>query len=324
MAITTRIRPCGCIACLLLCWTSLPCSASPGFATRDLNPILQSIYLPGYAPQWTDSEWRLSHTLYVSNSSQHEIAGNESLVIDVENYRYELNLGYRVNDWVFQGSLPLISNQGGVLDGSIEGFHEALGLPEGNRPDFARDQLEIEYTLNGNTLYQQSIDSSGVGDISLAFGYHPLDRNTAYFMGIEFPTGSAADFTGNEAFDIALWMLHSQQISPQSNWYGLLGVSFPGNDGLLKDLVVDQIWIAQIGVNYQFTDTTTGIIQLDLHSETIKNSELMAFGNSAQVQFGFHFNELIGSHSLDVFISEDIYVGSAPDVSFAVRLSRDY
>ncbi len=324
MAITNRFKPGVCCWGLLLFWVSLPGSASPGFATRDLNPVLQSVYLPGYAPQWSESEWQLSHTLYITNTSQRQVAANENLVIDVESYRYEFSLGLRIDDWVIQGSLPLISNQGGFLDSSIEGFHDAFGLPQGSRPSFPHNQIEIEYSRNGITAYQQSISSSGVGDVSIAFGYHPVEGNTAFFLGIELPTGSQADFTGNEAIDIALWMIHSQQISPRSNWYGLLGASFPGNDGLLKDLIVDQIWVGQIGVNFRFTDTTTGIIQLDLHSETINNSELTAFGNSAQVQLGFHFKQLIGSHSLDVFFSEDILVGSAPDISFGLRLSRGF
>jgi len=324
MAITNRFKPgAGCCG-LLLFWVSLPCGASPGFATRDLNPVLQSIYLPGYAPQWSENEWQLSHTLYITNTSQRQSTSNENLLIDVENYRYEFSLGHRIDDWVIQGSLPLISNQGGFLDSSIEGFHDAFGFPKGNRSGFPRDQIEIEYSQNGITAYRQSISSSGVGDVSIAFGYHPLEDNSAFFLGIELPTGSQSDFTGNEAVDIALWMIHSQQISPRSNWYGLLGASFPGNSGFLEDLLVDQIWIGQVGVNYQFTDTTTGIIQLDLHSETIENSELKAFGNSAQVQLGFHFNELIGSHSLDVFFSEDILVGSAPDISFGLRLSQGF
>lgn len=242
----------------------------------------------------------------------------------MENYRYEFSLGHRIDDWVIQGSLPLISNQGGFLDSAIEHYHDALGLPQGNRPGFTRDQIEIEYSLDGISAYQQTVSSSGLGDVSIALGYHPVENNTAFFLGIELPTGSQADFTGNEAIDIALWMIRSQQISPNSNWYGLLGASFPGNSGFLKELLVDQIWIGQIGENYQFSDTTTGIIQLDLHSETIKNSALKAFGNSAQAQFGFHFNELIGSHSLDVFFSEDILVGSAPDISFGLRLSRGF
>ena len=317
---------CGLAVCcgLLLICTSLPGGASPGFASRDLNPILQSIYLPGYAPQWSEDEWQLSHTLYVTNTSQRQTAGDETLLIDVENYRYEFSLSHRINDWVIQGSLPLISNQGGFLDSAIENYHDALGLPQGNRPSFARDQIEIEYSQDGMIAYQQTVSSSGLGDISIAFGYHPLENNTAYFLGIEFATGSQADFTGNEAIDIALWMIHSQAISLKANWYGLVGATFPGSNGLLKDLLVEQIWIGQIGVNYQFTDTTTGIVQLDMHSETIKNSALKAFGNSVQAQLGFHFNELIGRHSLDVFFSEDILVGSAPDISFGLRLSRGF
>ena len=48
---------------------------------------------------------------------------------------------------------------------------------------------------------------------------------------------------------------------------------------------------------------------------------LTAFGNSLQIQLGLGFPQLFENHRLDVFFSEDILVGSAPDISFGLRLS---
>ena len=67
-----------------------------------------------------------------------------------------------------------------------------------------------------------------------------------------------------------------------------------------------------------------GTLQFDFHSQTIEHSELKAFGNSLQAQFGLGFLQLFGEHRLDFFFSEDILVGSAPDISFGLRLSRAY
>ena len=106
--------------------------------------------------------------------------------------------------------------------------------------------------------------------------------------------------------------------------YGLLGVSFPGDDGNLQGLVVDEIWVAQLGTQYFFNDGIAGTVQLDWHSKTIDDSDLTAFGDSLQIQLGLGFLELIDKHRLDLFFSEDIKVESAPDISFGIRLVREF
>ena len=106
--------------------------------------------------------------------------------------------------------------------------------------------------------------------------------------------------------------------------YGLLGLSFPGDDGNLEGLVVDEIWVAQLGLDYRFNNNFIGTVQFDFHSETIEDSDLKAFGNSLQIQLGLGFLRLFENHRLDLFFSEDIMVGTAPDVTFGARLIREF
>jgi len=42
------------------------------------------------------------------------------------------------------------------------------------------------------------------------------------------------------------------------------------------------------------------------------------------VVVGVGFLRLFGEHRLDLFFTEDILVGTAPDISFGLRLSRSY
>lgn len=308
---------------LILSSLSICCFAAAGFATRDLNPILQSIYIPGFNFHGS-STWQLRHSLYITNTLQRKSSASESLLIDVENYRYELALGHRSNDWVMQATLPLIFNRGGELDGLIDDWHKFFGLPEGNRSGFSSNQIEIEYIRDGVTEYLQTSHSSGLGDIAIAIGYQPTASDTGYFIGLELPTGAESDYSGNEALDLALWLTHTQAINPQTNWYGLLGITIPGDGGALNKLLVEQIWIAQIGANYKFDADISAIVQFDMHSKTLENTALDAFGNSVQVQVGLRFDGLIEDHSFELFFTEDIFVGSAPDFSIGLNLIRVY
>jgi hypothetical protein len=282
---------------IVLLTTSHYAIAGSGLATRDLNPILQPIFLPALVPVSEDNGWRIDHSFYLTNTLQEKSKGNESLLIDVENYRYELGL--------------------------IDGWHDFFGLPEGDRDKFPKDEINIEYVRDGVVEYSQDESSSGLGDLSVALG-HQLTGGPTYFIGIELPTGSESDYSGNEAIDLAIWVTHEKQVDAEMTVYGLLGLSFPGDDGNLEGLIVDEIWVAQLGLDYRFNDNLIGTVQFDFHSETIEDSDLKAFGNSLQIQLGLGFLQLFENHRLDLFFSEDIMVGTAPDITFGARLIRAF
>jgi len=308
---------------MLTVTSSHAANTAAGLATRDLNPVLQPIYIPAYTPFGGSNGWRIDHSLYVTNTSQEESNGGEYLALDVENYRYELGLRYRKDNWLGQANVPFIANRGGELDGAIDSWHDAFGLPGGNRNKFSKNDINVEYIRDGKVEYSQDKSSSGLADISLALGYQ-LTEATRYFVGIELPTGSESDYSGNEAIDFATWVTHETLINAELSIYGLLGVSFPGDDGNLQGLLVDEIWVAQLGTQYFFNDGIAGTVQLDWHSHVIDDSDLTAFGDSLQIQLGLGFLKLFDNHRLDLFFSEDIKVESAPDITFGLRLAREF
>ncbi len=220
-------------------------------------------------------------------------------------------------------NVPFITNRGGELDGTIDDFHGAFRLPEGGRDKLPKDDINVEYIRDGEVVYSQDKSSSGLADISLALGYQ-LTEGTRYFVGIELPSGSESDYSGNEAVDFATWMTHETSVSSELSIYGLLRASFPGDDGSLKCLVVDEIWVAQLGTQYFFSDGLAGTLQLDWHSEIVDDSNLETFDDSLQVQVGLGFLKLIEDHRLDLFFSEDIKTKSAPDITFGFRVAREF
>jgi len=298
-------------------------SAAAGYATRELNPMLQPVFLPSLVPVSADNGWRVDHSFFLTNTFQEKDRGDESLIIDVENYRYELDFSHRRDNWLTQLNIPLMANQGGELDSLIEGWHDLFGFPNGNREDFPRDKINIEYTRDGVVEYSQTESSSGLGDIAVSIGYQSTG-GTIYFAGLELPTGSESDYTGNETIDVAFWLTREARINADVNVYGMLGISFPGDDGNLEGLIVDQIWVAQLGFDYRFYDDFIATAQLDMHGETIEDSELRAFRESYQIQLGLGFLNLVEDHRLNLFFSEDILVGSAPDITFGLRLAREF
>ncbi len=323
MAIMKRHSLAAVCAAFALYGITQPLLAASGFATRELNPMLQPIYLPSLVPVTRENGWRVDHSLLITNDLQEEDKGSESLIIDAENYRYEFDVTHRRNNWLTHINIPLMANRGGELDSTIENWHDLFGFPNGDRDKFPQDDINIQYVRDGVIEYSQTGSSSGIGDIALALGYQPTGK-TAYFAGIELPTGSESDFTGNEAIDVAFWISREAGVSTNANAYGMLGISFPGDDGQLEGLVRDEVWVAQLGLDYRFSNDYIGTVQLDMHGETIENSDLEAFGESFQLLVALGFPNLLENHRLDLFFTEDIDVNSAPDITFGLRLSREY
>lgn len=297
-----------------------------GLPTRDQNPMLQAYYLPalGFSSQ---PGWQYSHTLFITNTFQTETINNETLVIDVENYRYDFSIAYQQNNWRLNTKIPLIFNQGGSLDGLIEDWHDFFGLPDGGRKSNANDQLNIEYIKNGTTIFLQNEANNDIGDIEVSLSYQLAGderRSTELSVGIELPTGSVDTNSGNEATDVAIWLSHQRAATDITNLYGLIAYSRLGDGGQLSEQLNTGTWVAQLGAEHAFSPNITGILQFDMHSALIKDSALIAFGNSLQLQVGLQFKDLVKNHNLDLFFSEDILVDSAPDITFGIRLSRGY
>ena len=308
---------------LLLYSTALGSANASGYATRELNPILQPVFLPSLVHVNASDGWRIDHYFFLTNTFQQSDRGNESIIIDAENYRYEFQLSHRRGQWLTHLNVPMMATRGGEFDRTIDEWHDLFGLPDGKRDKYPRDQINIEYERDGVVEYSQTSSSSGLGDIALALGYESGGSIT-YFAGIELPTGSADDYTGNEAIDVAFWLTGEIGINDRSNAYGMFGVSFPGDDGNLEGLIVDHIWVGQLGLDYRFKDDYIATVQLDMHSRTIDDSDLRAFNESYQMLLGLGFLRLFENHRLDLFFTEDILVRSAPDITFGLRLAREF
>ncbi|MFT6372534.1 MAG: hypothetical protein ACJA0I_000202 [Gammaproteobacteria bacterium] len=311
---------------LLLMFASQALAAPVGLNTRDQNPMFQAYYLPSIDLNFHQG-WQVSHSVYLTNAFQSIQHGNETLIIDTENYRYDFSIGYQQNKWRLSATLPLIFNEGGSFDNAIEDWHSFFGLPQGGRTSSPHNQLDINYTKNGQTFFNQTKSTNDIADIAVSLSYTlaNTDKNlSAISFAIDLPTGSKENISGNESVDVGLWLTQAYKISPLNRLYGLFGVSLPGQGGQLESLQASTIWVGQIGIEHQLYTDWSAILQFDAHTAFIEDSQLKPLGNSLQVQIGLRVNKLTENYDVDLFFSEDISVGSAPDITIGFRLYRNY
>lgn len=303
-----------------LCFsTALQALDYPGLATRSQNPFLQSYFIPAI-PVTSEDTLSFSHSLYFTNTYQLDNKGTENLVIDVENTRYDFQMTYREALWHFNLTLPLISNRSGFLDQTIERWHDFFGLPQGGRDSAQNNQINLLYQANGTDIINSQDPSQGVGDIQLAAGYQ-INSHSQMWFALEIPSADDSLFISNQEVEYAFWYLSSIRLGDKLNSYGSLGISFPANDGLFKNRTEDQVLFGQMGIIYSMWPRLLMLLQLDFHSSIVENSDLDALGNSVQAQFGLRITELFNQQQLDIFFSEDIFPGYAPDITFGIRLS---
>ena len=304
-----------------------PLSAtSAGLKTRDQNPMLQSYYLPGISG-FDHEGWHTSHSLFITNSFHKEQSTNETLVIDAENYRYDFTLAYQQDDWRFESTIPFIATESGRLDGLIENWHDLLGLPQNGRELNPDDRLNIRYTRDGKAIFLQDQAAKGLGDIAISASFALTRREkltTELSLGIELPSAKEGRNLGNNGFDFALWLSQKRDLADNAKLYWLFGLSRPDRGGQLKQHLKPGVWLGQFGFDYRFDAIFTGMLQFDAHSSFIRDTALDALGNSLQVQIGLKLNKIIADYDVVLFFSEDILVGTAPDITFALRFSKAY
>ncbi len=292
--------------------------AYPGLPTRDQTPLLQAYFIPA-APFTPHQGWAFSNSLYVTNTYQFDHSGDENLLIDVENTRFDFQASYVQQDWLLNINIPVIRNNPGFLDQTIVGWHDFFGLPQGGRDQATNNRLQLLVENADGIVIDSTQNDSGIGDIQLAAGYQ-LSPRQQLWLGIELAV-SDNPVISNQSTDYALWYAHSGMAHGNLTPYGLIGLSFPADSGVFKGQLEKQFVFGQLGFIYAWREPYQFFLQSDFHSSLIRKTRLDALGTSLQAQFGVRLPRLFKSLQLELFFSEDIAPGHAPDITFGLRLS---
>lgn len=307
-----------CALLLALLASSARAGPYPGVPTRDQNPLLQAYFIPAMPAVGAD-RWSFSHSLYITNTYQRDTDADEQLLIDVENTRYDFQANFRHNRWIFNLNLSLIDNRGGFLDQTIEGWHDIFGLPQGGRDMALNNRIGLRYLSNGSTLIDSQHSARGLADIQLAIG--TATNSGQWWLAVELPSSANSPLISNDGVDIAAWYATASEWRQDIRWYGLAGIALPADRGLFRSQLNSHYLFGQLGLLYRHDSDWHFFFQLDVHSAIVKDSDLDAFDNSLQGQFGLRLPSLLSDYQLDLFFSEDLFPGHAPDITFSLRLS---
>ncbi|MGM0563138.1 MAG: DUF3187 family protein [Pseudomonadota bacterium] len=305
--------------------TPLSTLAVQPFYSGDMSPFTMHYGAPLSAiPQGLDQgQWR-SHLGYsVSNTLHIQDRGSESLRLDGESSRVLLALDYGLSQrWDMRLELPWVSHGAGNLDGFVDDFHGAFGFPEGQRPNVSDDQYRVFYRKDGVTYMDRTEESSGIGDASVSLMRSlETDYEDELSVGIKLklPSGDEDELTGSGTTDLALWLTGSNRIADGWQHYASVGgVYMEGDDGPLADLRRDGYGFASYGIEWRLNNTVSFKLQADAQT-AVYHSDTRLLGHSASLTSGGTLN-FSPCYALDIGVTEDVDVGTSPDVVFLLNL----
>jgi uncharacterized protein DUF3187 len=306
---------------LLFCSTSFAEHPSP-FLTRNESPFALIFGLPlaSSAKLLQSNQSRWISSLNISNTINSQAKNNESLFIDVEtlNINFIYDYGLKEN-WMLRVQLPYITHSGGFLDSAIDGYHQALGLPEDIRPDFPRDQIDINLSQNNTSLVNMNSRQSAVGDISIQMAWQAQQSSqgaVSYWLSLKLPSGDADKLTGSGGTDLAAWSAMNYRLNDTRWLYAQAGLLYMSDSDLFASIQNNWAVFGNAGIKFQPWEKIELKTQLDAHS-AFYDSNLEFLDHVLQLTFGGSY--LINkSHKLDFAVVEDIKNGASPDVNFNI------
>lgn len=310
---------------------------SAPFVSANRNPFVQIYGLPSphSAHQLSASTYRLSWQLEAVSSfsfdnyqrqSQPQNTQQDSVILDGETYRNSIRIEYGYTDTVELGILvPYIAHSGGELDGFIDNWHGFFGLPDGDRSDFAQDRLEYHFQSNDD-FFTLNKPTQGLGDLTLDLGYLLSESDTRKIMlrsGVKLPTGNSKRLLGSGSTDIFAGINISDQKKSGFRWHLTGGLLWLGQTDTLKDQRKNWVACSSSTISWPLNERISLKGQIDMHS---------AFYNSTTSELGSASAQLIVGGAirikknwlLNLSLSEDIAVDTAPDVVFQVGLSFEH
>lgn len=299
------------------------------YASSNRNPFVQVYGLPSAQSAQLTAAGKLSTGLQIdlANNFTEDDKGNESIFIDGETLRTNIQLRYGFSEGVEIGiDIPYLSHDGGSSDSFIDDWHDFWGLPDGDRPNAPRDQLQFRYQRDGGeVLADVSRSANGIGDISLNLAYQlPSSklRQWALRTAVKLPTGDADNLLGSESTDISLSVgLTDQSLLQGYNltWHASGGLLWMGSGEVLGELREDWVAYGSSTLSWMVSESVSLKLQLDAHSAFYDSALTELGSNAAQLMIGGAIR--IGERwVLDIAVSEDVAVDTAPDVVFHVSI----
>ncbi|MFZ4855286.1 MAG: DUF3187 family protein [Desulfuromonadaceae bacterium] len=324
----------------LLCFSGVAAAADmeiTPFTTSNQSPLVQIYGVPHDTGADIVPPGTLRAGLSMDISSNYAVASSsrEQITLDGEAARTTVSARFGVSPGVEAGiEIPYYVQGGGFLDGFIIDWHNTFGLPQGGRDTAPKNRVNYSYRKDGVQKLRMDSSSSGVGDIVLTGGYSLYDNSDtghhdrlALKGSVKLPTGDSSYLFGSGGTDVSL-LLCGNMIN-YSEWgslslYGSAGALAMSRSDILRDQHKQLAGVGTLGFGWGPASWISFKAQLHGNTALYSDSSLDEVSkNAMMIMFGGALR-FPGNYLLDIGVAEDLSVGTAPDVSFHLGLSKQF
>lgn len=306
------------------------------FATHNQSPLIQIFGLPaiGDSTVLNQAQKQVGLSLDLASNYTSNSANGENIVLDGESLRVNLRGQYGLGKGLEIGvEIPFVVIGGGFLDDFIIKYHDTFGFPQGGRDIAPRNRLLYLYRKDNIDRLRLENSSTGIGDISFTGAWQFYkgqgDSTSAVSLraAVKLPTGDSDQLHGSGSTDLALW-LSAGSAFPLSVGhfvvYGAAGLLGMTEGKILTDQQQNLVGFGSLGIGWDPFPRLALKIQADAHTPFYRESGLREVdAYSVQLTIGGTV-ALDTKTSLDIGVSEDLIVTTAPDVVFHLALRRTF
>lgn len=253
--------------------------------------------------------------------------------MDGESCRWTLSSRYGLTDRLEVGvEIPWIVQGGGFMDSFIIDWHDTFGMPQGGRDTAPKNRINYSYSdSHGHGLLMDS-SGSGLGDIVLSGGVKLYEEKSAELHDaialratLKLPTGDSNNLRGSGAIGGTVSFCGSTNHFTEKGTFGLFG-SLGGVITAQGDVLSDQqeplAAFGTFGLGWGPAPWISFKAQIQANTPLYKDSSLAELSKSGVMLVTGGALLLPDNYQLDIGVSEDIAVATAPDVAFHLGLSK--
>lgn len=314
------------LVCCSLCTVNSHAQQRSPLQVSNQNPLVRIFGLPAAeSARILESGQETSH-ISLDWASNFTFSGNaaEQIYIDGESSQIDIRWRYGFDLWEFGVDVNYSRYSGGMLDSTIENWHDWFDLPNGDRETALRNQLRYEYTRGGIQQLSVVDNRSGFGDTRLT-GAYQLKTDTRFDMalraGIKIPSGKSAALLGSGGTDFNLAYVLGDDISLRkyrASYVLSAGMLFTEDGDVLADNRKNTVFYYSSAFIKDLAERWQLKLQLDGHGKFYR-SNLPQLEEALQFSIGGSY--IINRDlKLDFAIAEDIITDSSSDVNFHLSL----
>ncbi len=307
------------------------------FDTFNQSPLVQIYGLPHDTGADIVPPGKFSITLNQDLSSNYTASStsHEQILLDGETYRIAFAARYGIAPrWDVGVEMPFLIQGGGFLDAFVVDWHKTFGLPQGGRDSATKDRINYSYSKDGVQKLLMNHSGSGVGDISLTTGFGLYENSSdtshdqlALKAALKLPTGDSSYLRGSGGTDAMLQLCGS--MTNYSEWgalgvYGSAGALVMSKGDVLRDQHNPFAGVGTFGLGWGPTPWISFKVQLNGTTPLYSDSSLAELSRSPLLLVVGGALKFPGEYLLDIGVSEDVAVATAPDVSFHLGLSTRF